>query len=86
MRMKKLNQICHLILQVVSLSLYSRCQVLTGEQRKTGIPVHSSALATALVRRSGRSPAEPYPPVQRGHCTILPINLILLRFRICVEC
>jgi hypothetical protein len=49
---------------------------LPGEKRTEGggYAYHSSALATALVRRSGCSPAEPYPPFQLGDYIILRLN------------
>jgi hypothetical protein len=47
------------------------CNVLQPAATRFTIPAQLSR-QDELVRRSGRSPAVPYPPSQHGHCTILP--------------
>ncbi len=48
---------------------------LPGQKRaeRAGSPVTVSALATVLVRRSGRSSALPYPPFERFYSTIMEV-------------
>jgi hypothetical protein len=46
-----------------------------GKEQRRIRDARPSALASALARRSGRSPALPYPPREQDHCTIK-----LLRF------
>ena len=65
-----------MIFKVGDERVYRFFRPLPGEKRTEGgeYAYHSSALATALVRRSGCSPAEPYPPFQLGEYIMLGLD------------